>query len=292
MKPDSSVHRIRRRFLVPEIPPELRLGPPIRLEFGYILQDETREVRLRSAGRDWFLAVRENGVSARDRVEIPLSRAQFQSLWPLTEGHRLLIRRQALTLGGRRAHLDAFEADHSPLVLADVHFDHDTEAAASWEKPEFLGLEVTGVLEYRHGFLAAHGLPNTALHPFQIGALPYLFRRGRLHVVLVTNSTQTRWILPKGQPERRMTRADVALMEAFEEAGVLGEITPGIRGRCERPKARPLYILPLRVSKLLRVWPETASRKRLVLPYDKALAKVDDPGLAECIERMVGRLRE
>jgi 8-oxo-dGTP pyrophosphatase MutT (NUDIX family) len=98
--------------------------------------------------------------------------------------------------------------------------------------------------------------------PWKIGALPYFFRDGELHLVIVMNSSQTRWIIPKGQPEAGMSRQDVAVMEAMEEAGVIGSCRPGLRIPCYRKGEKLLYIYPLKVSTVLKKWPEMEWRKR------------------------------
>jgi 8-oxo-dGTP pyrophosphatase MutT (NUDIX family) len=64
----------------------------------------------------------------------------------------------------------------------------------------------------------------------QAGALPFFYKKHELCVVLITSSTGSRWIVPKGQIEPRLSRQDVAQMEAAEEAGVVGAIELGHRG--------------------------------------------------------------
>jgi len=280
-----------RRFLIGEVPGHLPVRHRTRIHLGYILQDENREVRLRVQGADCFLAVREPGAPTSDPVEIPLSRSQFNKLWPLTEGHRLEMLRFTTQVERLPLHIDTFQGDHAPLRMVEARFP-TREAADAMENLEFLGEEVTDRMEYRHATLAVQGLPDPAGRQIQIGAFPFLFRRDRLHVVLVTNSSQTKWIVPKGQPEPGMSRPEVALMEAFEEAGLIGEITRGVRGQCSNGKGRQLYIMPLRVSTVLRAWPESHYRKRRILPLDKALKLIDDEALTNCIARLAHRITE
>ena len=282
---------VTRRYLVKKEPDHLPKRRRIQIRLGYILQDETREVRLRVLGRDYFLGVKQTGAPTPDLVEIPLNRAQFDRLWPMTAGHRIEMQRMTVSVERHPLQIDHYLGDHAPLTMAQIHFDSES-AAEKFPKIDWLGEEVTDRIEYRNASLAVHGLPDTMGLQFQIGALPFLYRRDRLHVVLVTNSSQTRWILPKGQPESHMNRADVALMEAFEEAGVIGEIVPGVRGRCTQPKRRTLYVLPLRVSTILRAWPESNYRKRQIIPLAQAIKQVNDKALAGCIRRMVARLTE
>ena len=153
------------------------------------------------------------------------------------------------------------------------------------------GPEVTEEEAYRNYSLATHGIPDGPDAKCQIGALPYLIRRGQLHLVIVTNSAQSRWIIPKGQPEPEMSRQDVAVMEAMEEAGVIGSCVPGLRVACHRKGENALYIYPLKVTTVLKKWPEMEWRKRAVLPAGKAVQMISDPEMSSSIRRLLSSLK-
>ena len=79
-------------------------------------------------------------------------------------------------------------------------------------------------------------------------------------------------------------------MEAMEEAGVIGSCLPGLRISCCRKDEKTLYIYPLKVTTVLKKWPEMDWRKRLVLPVNKALKMINDPYLSQYIQRLTSRL--
>jgi len=58
----------------------------------------------------------------------------------------------------------------------------------------------------------------------QFAALPVTERDGETLVLLVTSRDTGRWVLPKGWAERGLTGSELAAKEAFEEAGVVGEV--------------------------------------------------------------------
>jgi 8-oxo-dGTP pyrophosphatase MutT (NUDIX family) len=174
-------------------------------------------------------------------------------------------------------------------MVAEVEFS-SFEESENFVKPDFLGQEVTEVESYKNISLALHGIPDGPELETQIGALPYLFRGDRLHLVIVTNSAQSRWIIPKGHQESNMSRQDVAVMEAIEEAGVIGSCIPRFRASCHRKGEKSLYIYPLKVTTVLKKWPEMAWRKRAVVPVHKALKMISDRDLALCIQRLASRL--
>lgn len=278
---------IERKFLVKSLPAEMQEGTHIRQ--GYLAHDEQREVRIRQYGNNHSLTVKEGSGLRRQETEIEISSGQFQALWPSTAGRQLEKVRSLVRHGLFQIELDRYLGVLEPLLIAEVEFS-SIEESESFEKPEYLGQEVTEEEGYRNLFLAIHGIPDELTLKCQIGALPYLIRRGCLHLVIITNSAQSRWIVPKGHPEPGMTRQEVAIMEAMEEAGVIGSCVPGFHATCHRKGERPLSIYPLKVTTVLKKWPEMEWRKREVLPVQKALKMISDPELSDCIHRLVSRL--
>jgi len=278
---------IERKFLVKSLPADMQDGTLILQ--GYLAHDEHMQVRIRQYGNEYFLTVKEGAGLMRREIEVEISPGQFQSLWPSTEGRRLEKIRSLVRFGAFRIEVDRYLGDLEPLLVAEVEFS-SVEESERFEKPDYFGQEVTEDEAYKNLSLAIHGIPEGPALDYQIGALPYLFRGGRLHLVIVTNSSQTRWILPKGQPEPDMPRQDVAVMEAMEEAGVIGNCIPGLRMPCHRKGEKTLHIYPLKVTTVLKKWPEMEWRKREVLPVHKALKMISDPELTDCIQRLVSRL--
>lgn len=129
----------------------------------------------------------------------------------------------------------------------------------------------------------------------QIGALPFrIDGDDGLRILLVTSKpVGDRWTLPKGNRIKGLTPQEVALREAFEEAGVRGEITtrkPLGRYRHEkrlgddRTRGFDVRIYPLRVACQAQDWPERGQREvRWFAPRDAAAA-VSAEGLGELIE--------
>jgi len=61
----------------------------------------------------------------------------------------------------------------------------------------------------------------------QIGVLPWRIQRdGEMRILLITSRTRGRWIVPKGWPVKGYPLLVAASREAFEEAGVIGDISP------------------------------------------------------------------
>jgi CYTH domain-containing protein len=278
---------IEKKFLVKSLPSGMHDGT--RILQGYLAYGEHMEVRVRKFGNKHFITVKEGFGLIRRETEVEISSQQFQALWPSTEGRRLEKVRSLVDHGAVQVELDRYLGNLEPLMVAEVEFS-SVEESERFEKPDYLGEDVTEVEAYKNLSLAIHGIPDEPALDFQIGALPYLFRAGSLHLVIVTNSAQSRWIIPKGQPEPSMSRQDVAVMEAMEEAGVIGSCLPGLRMHCRLKGEKSLYIYPLKVTTVLKKWPEMDWRKRAVLPVHKALKMISDPELACCMQRLTSRL--
>jgi 8-oxo-dGTP pyrophosphatase MutT (NUDIX family) len=122
----------------------------------------------------------------------------------------------------------------------------------------------------------------------QYAALPY--RRsadGTLEIMLVTSRETRRWVIPKGWPMKGRKPHASAAREAFEEAGLIGEISKrpigsyGYEKRLKRGAVVPcvVEVFPLDVKTQRKRWPEKGEREtRWFSPHEAAEA-VEEAGL-------------
>jgi len=135
----------------------------------------------------------------------------------------------------------------------------------------------------------AVGEPLFRQHGKQVAAL--CWRAAPVQVLLITSLNSKRWILPKGWPENDMTPAQAAAREAFEEAGIVGEIDQTPLGAYHYLKDRKdggampcsVDVFALQVTTELDDWPEKGSRELAWLTLVQAAAKVSEPGLREIL---------
>lgn len=131
---------------------------------------------------------------------------------------------------------------------------------------------------------------HPAQAPFQqYAALPYTVRDGELLVALITSRQSGRWIIPKGWPVKTLRGSEVAAREAYEEAGLRGEVDEvplssfryakrmgdGVRKLCH------VEVYALAVHEVLDDWPERHQRKREWLTPGQAAMRVTDAGLIQ-----------
>ena len=116
----------------------------------------------------------------------------------------------------------------------------------------------------------------------QAGAIPV--RGGR--VCLITSRNGRRWVVPKGCLEPGRTAGEIALVEAWEEAGLVGLLRPHPAGSYVYEKAGltcHVVVFVMRVTEVADDYPEKGQRERVWLPPALAQERVEDVGLRELI---------
>jgi 8-oxo-dGTP pyrophosphatase MutT (NUDIX family) len=127
----------------------------------------------------------------------------------------------------------------------------------------------------------------------QAGAIPYKIVQDQVVFLLITSRRSGRWIFPNGELIEGMTPWALAAHEAFEEAGVTGEVDTKPVGSYRTMKTlsirrQPIVVAlyPLRVEEQLAEWPEKGQRHRhwAILPEAKRL--LSEAKLAEMAARL------
>jgi adenylate cyclase len=107
-----------------------------------------------------FLTIKsaEPGI-ARSEFEYPVPLADAHGLIALRTGQVIEKRRHIVRVGGAQWEIDVFEGAHAGLVIAEIELpDKD----ATFERPPWLGKEVTGEARYYNVNLAgAHRIVDT-----------------------------------------------------------------------------------------------------------------------------------
>jgi 8-oxo-dGTP pyrophosphatase MutT (NUDIX family) len=137
----------------------------------------------------------------------------------------------------------------------------------------------------------------TDLMLHQAGAIAYRVLDGEVKMLLVTSRDTGRWIIPKGNIKPGATPCEVALKEAYEEAGVRGDITGSIplgtytylkQLKSGEARAATVEVYLLRVKKRLKKWPERSQRKLSWVSTKEAVSLAEEPGLVPLLVRWCG----
>lgn len=140
-------------------------------------------------------------------------------------------------------------------------------------------------------------MKHKARRELQFGALPWRIGKGGLREVMLLTTRETRrWAIPKGWPMKGRKPAEVASREAYEEAGLIGQIVgkrPLSNFHYEKRLAKKAIICEVRVF-LFRVerqlddWPEKDQRECKWFEVKEAAGLVEEGGLAEILHRFAG----
>lgn len=129
----------------------------------------------------------------------------------------------------------------------------------------------------------------------QAGAIAYRVSGGRLKVLLATTRETKRWIIPRGNIADGLTPSETAAKEAFEEAGVRGELSEAPLGRYAYRKrlkknrfaTAVVDVYLLHATRRARAWPEQDERTVKWLPIDEASRLVEEKALASLLRRLM-----
>lgn len=113
----------------------------------------------------------------------------------------------------------------------------------------------------------------------QFGVIPYRIVDGQVVFLMITSRRSANWVFPKGSPIKGLSSTETAAQEAFEEAGVRGEIGDEAIGYYLHPRNKDAAVLdrvklfPMHVTEQLDEWPEEAERFRhwALLPQTRRL---------------------
>jgi 8-oxo-dGTP pyrophosphatase MutT (NUDIX family) len=119
-------------------------------------------------------------------------------------------------------------------------------------------------------------------------------RDGERWVMLITSRETQRWIIPKGWEEADLRPHQVAAKEAYEEAGLVGEIGTApiasyrYQKRLSKGRVRTCHVevFPLAVIEQLEDWPEREERRTAWFTPSEAATQVTDEGLERLLRSM------
>lgn len=125
----------------------------------------------------------------------------------------------------------------------------------------------------------------------QYGALCWRDGGDGVEVLLITSRDSGRWVIPKGWPMPGLAPEAAAAQEAWEEAGVNGQINPRCIGRFGYQKCLSVQasvpcavaVYGLRVADLAASFPEVKERRRKWFSLAEAALLVAEPELSQII---------
>ncbi|MFL5269042.1 MAG: NUDIX hydrolase [Stellaceae bacterium] len=125
------------------------------------------------------------------------------------------------------------------------------------------------------------------------GALAYRrLKNGRPLILLVSKKRSKKWGIPKGKLNASLSFGETAAKEAFEEAGVMGRVSPNSIGMFRAKKGTPtpknieVWVYLLEVDETLSNWPEKDKRKTRWVSCKVAARELREPVLTHLCRRL------
>lgn len=121
---------------------------------GYLNSCPERNVRVRIKGEKGFITVKgmgdESGVK-RFEWEKEIALFDAKMLLELCEKTIIEKTRYDVKCGNHIIEVDVFEGENSGLIVAEIELENENDL---FEKPNWLGKEVTGVTKYYNSYLS------------------------------------------------------------------------------------------------------------------------------------------
>ena len=121
---------------------------------GYLSYDSERTVRVRATEVTGYLTIK--GITeglTRDEFEYEIPLADALALLQLCERPAIEKKRYIVPNGAHVWEVDVFEGVNEGLVVAEIELDSEDEA---FDKPNWLGNEVSGDRKYSNSALSLH----------------------------------------------------------------------------------------------------------------------------------------
>ena len=147
---------IERKFLVSGT--NWRQSDGVRYLQGYLSLDNERTVRVRLTEKQAFLCVKGISTGAsRIEFEYEIPSDDAEQLLKLCAGSIIQKVRHTVIYVSLKWEIDEFLGDNEGLVLAEVELESENQI---FEKPEWVGMEVTHDPRYFNSNLAANPYKN------------------------------------------------------------------------------------------------------------------------------------
>lgn len=145
---------IERKFLVLNDTYKAEAFAQKRITQGYLSSEPERTVRVRTKADKGYLTIKgKSNASGTTRMEweTEITLADAKQLLAICEKGIIDKTRYEVKAGKHTFEVDEFYGDNAGLVIAEVELTDENEA---FEKPEWLGQEVTGNERYYNAYLS------------------------------------------------------------------------------------------------------------------------------------------
>ena len=139
---------IERKFLIVSDKYKDQAYKKTRMVQGFLNTHKERTVRVRIKGKEAYIAIK--GISNKEGTsrfewEKKIAVEEAEQLIELCEPNLIEKIRYEIKVGNHIFEVDEFSAENEGLIIAEIELSEENE---SFEKPDWLGKEVTGDMRY------------------------------------------------------------------------------------------------------------------------------------------------
>ena len=153
-------HERERKFLIKDDTFKDIYSHKVVIIQGFLSTVPERTVRIRISGNKGFLTIKgignDSGVS-RYEWEKEIDIQDAQDLLKICEPGKIEKTRYFVKSGSHTFEIDEFLGENNGLVIAEIELSSEDE---KFEKPVWLGEEVTGILKYYNAMIAKNPFKN------------------------------------------------------------------------------------------------------------------------------------
>jgi len=145
---------IERKFLVLNEEFKASAAAKMAIKQGYLNSHPERTVRVRTKGSKAYLTVKgksNNTGTSRTEWEKEIPVPDAEQLLGLCEAGVIDKIRYEIKAGPHTFEVDEFFGENQGLIMAEIELTHEDE---TFEKPSWLGHEVTGDIRYYNSYLS------------------------------------------------------------------------------------------------------------------------------------------
>jgi adenylate cyclase len=120
----------------------------IEITQAYLSRDHDKTIRLRIAGDSGYLTIKSrinNESISRNEWEFPIGLTDAQEIMRVCLPGKIMKTRYLVPSGNHNYEVDVFHDKNVGLIIAEIELSFEAE---SFEKPDWLGEEVTGLPQY------------------------------------------------------------------------------------------------------------------------------------------------
>ena len=124
-----------------------------KIEQAYLCTDPV--VRVRREDETYYMTYKGRGMLVREEYNLPLNKEAYEHLKVKADGNVIGKVRYLVPLNdtGLTAEVDVFDEPFAPLVMAEVEFESEEQAAA-FVAPDWFGEEVTFDGRYHNSYMS------------------------------------------------------------------------------------------------------------------------------------------